>query len=280
MQRMSYLIVFVLILAVQPAALAASIPDTCEATKQKLAGKLAKCLHDAERKRIASGDAVKYADTVAKCTAKFSASWQSAEQKAIDAGGACPTTSDGPSILSSISAGVACVTSELETGPNTCLTCGNGVIDTGEDCDLGTLGGATCDGATGGAIKFGTLGCAADCTFDTSGCASCPPGGQVVGGSCWVLGGAGSACSQACADFGLVYDSATLTYAGSGGTDANCSAVLLALGQPGGAAVGPGTLAPFGCWCAQGGATCYRAATLATTAGSAYPTGQRACACQ
>lgn len=45
--------------------------------------------------------------------------------------------------------------------------CGNGTIDTGEDCDGTELGGATC--ADQG-FEGGTLACSADCTFDTSGC--------------------------------------------------------------------------------------------------------------
>jgi len=45
--------------------------------------------------------------------------------------------------------------------------CGNGIIETGEDCDGGNLGGATCQslGFTGG-----TLSCNASCQFDTSAC--------------------------------------------------------------------------------------------------------------
>jgi len=45
--------------------------------------------------------------------------------------------------------------------------CGNGTIDAGEDCDLGTLGGATCvsEGFVGG-----QLGCGSGCVFEASGC--------------------------------------------------------------------------------------------------------------
>ncbi|TVQ99889.1 MAG: hypothetical protein EA398_11850 [Deltaproteobacteria bacterium] len=46
-------------------------------------------------------------------------------------------------------------------------TCGNGIIDDGEDCDGDDLGDATC--ATVG-FDEGTLACTATCTFDTSGC--------------------------------------------------------------------------------------------------------------
>ncbi len=46
-------------------------------------------------------------------------------------------------------------------------TCGNGVIDGTEQCDLGTLNGQTC--VTQG-FAGGTLRCGAGCVFDTSGC--------------------------------------------------------------------------------------------------------------
>jgi len=45
--------------------------------------------------------------------------------------------------------------------------CGNGVIETGEQCDGGNLGGATC---TSLGFSGGTLACTGSCTYDTSGC--------------------------------------------------------------------------------------------------------------
>lgn len=56
----------------------------------------------------------------------------------------------------------------------------------------------------------------------------CP--GKIVGGFCWIAGAAGASCDVACAAKGLAYDPATLTYAGSSGTDANCAAVMTAFG--------------------------------------------------
>jgi hypothetical protein len=47
--------------------------------------------------------------------------------------------------------------------------CGNGVLDPGEDCDVGNLAGESC--ATKG-FAAGTLFCAPGCTFDTSHCQS------------------------------------------------------------------------------------------------------------
>ena len=51
--------------------------------------------------------------------------------------------------------------------------CGNGVAEMGEDCDGGDLGGETCVSLGFGG---GTLACAGNCTFDTSGCFECGDG--------------------------------------------------------------------------------------------------------
>ena len=93
MRHMSSVALLALTLATGGAALAASIPDACEATKQKEAGKFAKCLHTAEKTRITTGNDVKYAQTVDKCTTKFSSRWQLAEQKAVDKGAVPELTS-------------------------------------------------------------------------------------------------------------------------------------------------------------------------------------------
>lgn len=45
--------------------------------------------------------------------------------------------------------------------------CGNGIIDSGEECDGANLGGQTCEGL---GFAGGTLACGGGCTFDTSGC--------------------------------------------------------------------------------------------------------------
>ncbi len=46
-------------------------------------------------------------------------------------------------------------------------TCGNGVIDDGESCDVGDLDGEDC---VSQGFAAGTLSCGPGCTFDTSGC--------------------------------------------------------------------------------------------------------------
>lgn len=91
--------------------------------------------------------------------------------------------------------------------------CGNDLIEVGEDCDGIDLGACM-------------AGCAPDCS-----CAPPPPcPGAIVAGTCWVVGDLGDNCTQTCTLTGRAYDAATETYAGSGGTIANCAALMAALG--------------------------------------------------
>lgn len=50
-----------------------------------------------------------------------------------------------------------------------------------------------------------------------------------VGGACWFFGATGESCDAVCGNRSLSYDDATDTYAGSGGTNAQCEQVLQAL---------------------------------------------------
>ena len=63
-------------------------------------------------------------------------------------------------------------------------TCGDGMIDDGEECDGGELGGQTCGDA---GFVAGVLGCTDSCTLDTSGCSDasiCGDGEQTGGEEC------------------------------------------------------------------------------------------------
>lgn len=55
-------------------------------------------------------------------------------------------------------------------------TCGNGTVESGEDCDGANLNGQTCESATLGAFTLGTLKCSPTCQFDMSGCTQAPGG--------------------------------------------------------------------------------------------------------
>ncbi len=91
--------------------------------------------------------------------------------------------------------------------------CGNDLLDDGEDCDGLDLGGADCASA---GFDVGDLACAADCTFDTSGCVlvTCGDGaidgkdvcdGADLGGQDCIsqgfAGGGTLACQKDCAGF-------------------------------------------------------------------------------
>ena len=58
------------------------------------------------------------------------------------------------------------------TGATISGSCGNGVLEHGEECDGGDLGGATC--ASVGCNGGGSLACGAGCTLDVTSCSGCP----------------------------------------------------------------------------------------------------------
>ncbi len=65
------------------------------------------------------------------------------------------------------------VTEDADAGP----VCGNGVAEPGEECDGSDLRDKSCADL---GLGSGTLGCAADCHFDTSGCSTQPVCGNGV----------------------------------------------------------------------------------------------------
>jgi hypothetical protein len=67
--------------------------------------------------------------------------------------------------------------------------CGNGIMEAGESCDGGDLGGQTCASATFGSLPNGFLFCSQFCTLDTTFCTGFSDGG--VGGAGGSFGGAG-----------------------------------------------------------------------------------------
>jgi hypothetical protein len=140
--------------------------------------------------------------------------------------------------------------------------CGDGILDPPEQCDGNDA--AACPGT-----------CRADCT--------CPNACQATtGGFCWFNGQSGASCDAVCAAVGRVYDAATETFAGSGGTDANCQAVLADLSIQSQMFTGGESCLSFGlgcCYANTGTLPSFRCATPATTS-SASSSLSRICACQ
>ena len=106
------------------------------------------------------------------------------------------------------------------------------------------------------------------------------PGGVSVGGYCWYWGAEPESCDSVCSTHGG-YNLATDTYAGYNGTDANCIAVLDALGVPGTGLDGycPMVNWNHGCQWASGGVNRSRCAVLPTVSDWGQGLSRRACAC-
>ena len=106
----------------------------------------------------------------------------------------------------------------------------------------------------------------------------CSGGGAGVGGSCWYLGASAASCDAACAGIGQVCDPATISYAGTGGTSANCAAVLTALSVTD-AYSGDLSCAPQGAGCIDSPGTFSARCTDVPTTCAAATLARRACAC-
>jgi hypothetical protein len=245
----------------------------CHAGKAKIAGAYYACRQKAEAAAVAKGGAADYT----KCVAKFTEKWVKAE---TGGAGACPDN-----IIDTIDADVfiaaqASAAAQLVAGTYTEAACGDGAINAvGENCDGTAFGGLSCASFD----MFGTIACTAGCDLNLSGCTPCPAGSMSYEGSCWVLGALGDSCTDACTDLGLSYDTATMTVAGSSGTDADCLSLLYAFGAPG------GELDNAGGDCVADSAGCMvlpefgfraRCGTPATTASYAHEDARRVCACQ
>jgi hypothetical protein len=260
-------------------SMAGLAPDLkCQATKNKLVGAYYACRQKAEATAVSKGGGPDYG----KCSDKFTEKWNKAES---DGGGLCPdnfmVTFEADAFVSEQATEAAQFVAGATTTTTTLGSCGDNHVNlAGEQCDGTDLGGNTC--ATFG--RFGTIGCTAGCDLDLSGCTDCPASMLEYDGVCWVLGATGDNCDTACATKGMVYDSATMTVAGSSGTDANCQALLYGFAAPGdeltnaGGYCGAGETG-FGCSVLP--ATGYRArcGTPATTSDDFFVDAQRVCAC-
>ncbi len=181
-------------------ALAGPTPaEKCQAGMSKAAGQYSACI----AKAGTLTDPVKEGAALTKCHDKLQDAWTKLEAAAVDKGSSCLSTTPPDEFATFLDAcvdGVAAAAggNHLPTDVTTCnddlgtcngdlntcdddldtcetdlgtcesgAACGNGTVDSGEDCEAGNLAGETC--ASQG-FAGGTLACAAGCHFDTSGC--------------------------------------------------------------------------------------------------------------
>jgi hypothetical protein len=220
----------VMSLLVATAASAAPTPEAkCQAAKNKAAGNLADCRQAAEAKRAQTGDAAKYDAAILRCESAFAAAFAKAEAAAAKKNGACPTSGDAAGIESMVTAHADTVAASLAPG-GAVPACGDGAINViGEQCDTADLGGMACADL---GHPDGALACNASCRFDAGDCRTCESeGGVFAAGSCWFLAAsAAGSCDAMCASHGRVCnEAATRDHAGSGGTLADCTALVNAL---------------------------------------------------
>jgi hypothetical protein len=141
--------------------------EKCQADKIKRAGWYNFCRMKAESKGVKKSEAPDFT----KCDDKIVAKFDKAETKW---GPECPTSGDVEDIKDVVTDDVACLMALLAgTTAAECDTCGDGVVDAGEQCDGLDLGGETCASLI--ANTSGTLACTVACQFDVSGCVGNPP---------------------------------------------------------------------------------------------------------
>ena len=85
--------------------------DKCESGKNTEAGKYALCRAKAAGKLALRGDADAYTTAIGRCATKYADNWAKLEDKAVDAGDACPSTADQARVQGTMDA----VTADLAT---------------------------------------------------------------------------------------------------------------------------------------------------------------------
>lgn len=121
-----------------------------------------------------------------------------------------------------------------------------------------------------------SCGGASSCVPSTA--TGCGPGAACIGGSCWHYGENGESCDTVCSGRGGCNLAATRDYAGSGGSAANCQAVLTGLGISGTVYDHvPAGVHPLGCFSVSG--VFYRVTNHVTTCEYALASRRRVCAC-
>jgi hypothetical protein len=178
-------------LLVAGAAAAAVTPaDKCESAKNKEAGKYAYCRQKAEAKYATTGDGAARTTALQKCLDKYNAKWPGLEQKAVAAGGACPSTGDQSAIQGAADTYTTNVATALAGG-------------TLPDCagDLATctadLGTCQTDLTTAQADLTTCTSDLATCGGDLTTCLAAPQGQRLKTGqtTCWDTAGTVIPCT-------------------------------------------------------------------------------------
>lgn len=137
---------------------ASTSEEKCTAQRLDAVGQLAQCRMRAEATSLKLGEPAGFA----KCQERFEKRWARAEAR----GGSACLVIEQATVVGRTATAADALAREVRRLP-AAAQCGNGTLESGEDCDVGALGGATCvsRGFTGG-----TLSCASGCVFETGGC--------------------------------------------------------------------------------------------------------------
>jgi hypothetical protein len=252
-------------------------PNKCHAAVAKCVAKRCACTLKVRTQAIKKGAPVDLGKII-KCRNQFFKQSVSEPQGCLDKvygkqhpskpETLCEVPDDGGSLAAKVDAFVDDIVAAM--------FCGDGVIQAGEECDGGDLGGETCNsqGHTGSG-----LACTASCTLDVGACGpTCAAGTKAAGPACWRLATAQD-CDGACGAVGQTCDAATMNaFGGAAGTDGECTLILEAVGQ---IVLGQTSAAAnLGCFYDPSISVGYRGTLPTDCSTSVAPPIFRACACQ
>lgn len=185
-------------------AAGATDAQKCRAALELGSGNYAACVLKAESQFTKTGDGAALGTALTRCSDRFGKAYGHATARWS---GSCPVVEPASSLEAHL---LQCTTATASAAAGGTLMdfCGDGVIDVGEQCDGGDLGGASCPSL---GYEGGTLACAGLCTYDTTGCHPTPAFPATGQTTCWDAGGAAIPCAGTGHD-GEVQAGATLSY--------------------------------------------------------------------